>query len=814
MDTKHTDALHKEAIRLLEFQCALLRKLLATPGLLKDSATHEKSSLTLQRAREDMQVLEGELDKLQELDMVLAVVGTMKSGKSTTNNAIVGLEVLPNRNRPMTALPTLIRHTPGAQIPELYFQKNGQLNKLIAELKEKLSSSEGRQLLEQADQREDLVKVADNILAGFGIEDRYKNENGIFEFLKSLNDLVRLSTALDVEFPFEEFQSVKDLPVIEVEFQHLRDNGLGHGRLSLLDTPGPNEEGQFALKPMMKEQLRRASGVIAVLDYTQLKSESDAEVRRELLEIAEVSRGRLSILVNKFDQKDRNSDDAETVKDMVANQLLKGRISEDDVYPVSSRYAYLANRARTDLAVQGKLSSHKQEAWVVDFAEEGLGRRWERDIDDVEKVAEAIDILWEDSLFDEPLTHVIQKAHSQAAVMAIDAASSKLVDSGNRVNNFLGLRETALQKSKEELQKNINNLKRQAGQVDELEKRSRQDIEQFEKQLKSDMDALARQAEQYLHKSLEGYFKEGRISAHKDKQLADQSRKRAEPKIGGFGADLGSLFAGVDGSSSRSSKRNQDFDPEQNEIKFSSRSRAQELLDNIFNATRQQYEQVQESMSKSVDSLHQNLDLRSKQLEQNALDILNAVSAEMSKEDFELRLRLPHVKPISIDFSSHKVLDDMVETETRTESRRRRSSGVWGTVCSWFNTDDWGYESYSVEKDYYKVNLKKIRKQTLDGAKKIFINANQSIELNIIKPVEASCADFFVELNETIDEIRGDLLAGLHDSNRTKAEQEDLAIQLAALKIENSDSTGDMEQLKNDTDGMLGSKGGQMAVTA
>lgn len=44
---------------------------------------------------------------------MLAVVGTMKAGKSTTINAIVGQEILPNRNRPMTSVPTLIRHVPG-----------------------------------------------------------------------------------------------------------------------------------------------------------------------------------------------------------------------------------------------------------------------------------------------------------------------------------------------------------------------------------------------------------------------------------------------------------------------------------------------------------------------------------------------------------------------------------------------------------------------------------------------------------------------------------------------------------------------------
>lgn len=812
MNTQHTDALHKEAIRLLNFQCALLRKLIATPGLLKDSSAHEKSSLTMQRAREDMKVLEGELDKLQELDMVLAVVGTMKSGKSTTNNAIVGLEVLPNRNRPMTALPTLIRHTPGKRIPELYFQKNGQLNHLIVELKNKLGTAEGKQLLEVADQREDLAKVAEHIREGYEIGARYKDESGIFEFLKSLNDLVRLSTALGVEFPFEEFQSVKSLPVIEAEFQHLRGEAAGYGRLSLLDTPGPNEEGQFALKPMMKEQLRRASGVIAVLDYTQLKSESDAEVRRELLEIAEVSRGRLSILVNKFDQKDRNSDGVSAVKDVVANQLLKGQISEDDVYPVSSRYAYLANRARTDLAVQGKLSSYEDEAWVEDFAEEGLGRRWKRDIDDLDKVQDAIDALWDDSLFDVPLTNVIQKAHAQAAVMAIDAASAKLVDSGNRVNNFLGLRDTALQKSKEELQQNIHNLQNQASRVDHLEQTSSKDIEQFKDQLKQEISAAAKEAQKHLHDSLESYFKEGRLSAHQDQKEAEEARKQSEDerrrgRQGMFVFWQDFLAIGNSASGERH------FDPDQNEIEFSSRSRAQELLDNIYNATRQQYEQVQDAMAAAVGSIHADLDSRSQQLEQNALQILRDVSRGLEKDDFELKLSLPHVKPISIDFSSHKVLDDMLEEKTRNKTGRRRSSGLWNGFKNWLN-DDWGRESYTYSEDYFKVDLKKIRTQTMEGSKQIFSNANESIEFNIIKPVESSCAQFFAELKESIDEVRGDLLEGLNDSNRTKAEQEDLAKKLAALKLENADSCEDMAQLKSDTGSVLSTNNGQVPEEA
>ena len=62
--------------------------------------------------------------------LVLAVVGTMKAGKSTTINAIVGREIMPNCNRPMTALPTLIRHVPGRVQPLLRPQKVQPLNHL------------------------------------------------------------------------------------------------------------------------------------------------------------------------------------------------------------------------------------------------------------------------------------------------------------------------------------------------------------------------------------------------------------------------------------------------------------------------------------------------------------------------------------------------------------------------------------------------------------------------------------------------------------------------------------------------------------
>ena len=226
--------------------------------------------------------------KTENLETVLAVVGTMKAGKSTTINAIVGREILPNRNRPMTALPTLIEHKPGQQTPVLRFVKSRPMQDLIEKLEEKANSYRPEELHARLDGDKHLQEALFNLYRTRTIDETYEGEEGIFHFLAWLNDLVRLSAALHVPFPFEAYTRMDDFPRIEVEFFHLRNQAkMEQGKFIILDTPGFNEAGQSQhLLPMMKEQLRKASAVLAVLDYTQLKSESEKDLRDQLNEIA------------------------------------------------------------------------------------------------------------------------------------------------------------------------------------------------------------------------------------------------------------------------------------------------------------------------------------------------------------------------------------------------------------------------------------------------------------------------------------------------------------------------------------------------
>ncbi|EII2905626.1 dynamin family protein, partial [Escherichia coli] len=365
MHEKNIALLCDEADRLLQLNINLLRQMVDEPDVLSDSKNENGLLFDKRKALKRIEELEGEQIKTARREMVLAVVGTMKAGKSTTINAIVGKEILPNRNRPMTSVPTLIRHVPGKTEPLLHLEHIQPVCNLLITLKEKIATSEGQQVAQTLQQTGDTRELLDILADDSWLKNEYHGEEEIFTGLESLNDLVRLAAAMGSEFPFDEYAEVQKLPVIDVEFSHLVGMDECQGTLTLLDTPGPNEAGQPQMEVMMRDQLQKASAVLAVMDYTQLNSKADEEVRKELNAIADVSAGRLFVLVNKFDEKDRNGDGADAVRQKVPAMLNSDVLPASRVYPGSSRQAYLANRALHELRKNGALPV--DEAWVNDF---------------------------------------------------------------------------------------------------------------------------------------------------------------------------------------------------------------------------------------------------------------------------------------------------------------------------------------------------------------------------------------------------------------------------------------------------------------
>lgn len=794
MYEKNIELLREESLRLLEVEIDLLQRMKDADGVVVDEHGHEHQTFTQTSIQKDLQMLRGEVEKLQRLEMVLAVVGTMKAGKSTTINAIVGTEVLPNRNRPMTALPTLIRHTPGQIEPILRLENNGPINAVIAQLHQVLKSHDASAVADKLASDRDLQPLLQLIKENGRFKNCYQGPEGIFWFLRSLNDLVRVAFALDVHFPFESYDEIHEIPAIEVEFFHLAGTSESLGSLTLLDTPGPNEAGQQHLRKMLGEQLKNASAVLAVLDFTQLKSDADEQVRAELERIADVAQGRIFALVNKFDEKDRNSDDEEQTRRLVAESLLSGRLQPSQVFPVSSKLGDLANRARRELAINGSLPEvdGDQNAWVADFGKAALGTRWKHKITDPEEVKEAADALWEDSLFAAPLDQIIRKAHSGAATLAVASAAAKLSDIAAKLNNFLAVREAALGKNVEELNEQINSLRSDIDRIGSLEVQTKTDAKHALQTINGQMDKVFTDIRTAISTEVEQGFKAGK-QAEEQQEL--ERKKDASTGIIGI---LNSL-AGQRRLGRQRTNFGYDFDETTTVIKLNDREEAEAITRGIESGVRLIIERNEKRLLAESEQILRKFHVLFEQgISTQASEIITDLNLRLNRSGFSIAINIPSMPALSMRPSSSELLGGVIENKHRTVKRRRRSEGVWGSICSYFDTDDWGWESYTTKVAVYEIDISKVKASIEKTLGDLFDGLARATVETIESPLKASVDKFFDELKLTVESIRSDLNQSIRDKQSDQGQQQQLAGLLAGFKRNIPGIQKDSDALKRD----------------
>lgn len=808
MHQMNIDTLRQEAQRQLGLLKSLLLK--AQQKDLIGPPAQTRTTFDTESLPKVIEVLDGEIHKLEHLDMVLAVVGTMKAGKSTSINAIVGAEVLPNRNRPMTALPTLIRHTPGVLVPRLLFEKIQPLNNLLGILgsaitkvdaetcKELESDVDMRQLLVQIKQKQPFVK-------------QHRGEEEIFQFLKGLNDLVRLcfeltKSGVPVDFPFDAYGGVDAMPVIEVEFSHLKGMQATQGRLTLLDTPGPNEAGQQHLRKMLQEQLRKASAVLAVLDYTQLKSDADQDVRQNLMEISETARDRMYALVNKFDQKDRNSDDAPTVKNYVSQILMKGAMASDDVFPVSSKHGYLASRARNEVERHGRLNL--QEAWAKDFAEETFGRRWEKYAENPKEIKVGADELWQASGFVEPLEQVIIKAHRNAALEALRSATSKLLEYAKDTGDFFSVSRDALTKDAKELEKNIENLHQDIKSINQAEKDADEKLKDTLEGMKKGIHAEAKAVQEKVHETLRNYLKEGQsieaaMAEQKEREIREAKERDARNPLSNL-RKVVKTMAGKNTARPASGAASHRIEGAEKSliITFHKKEEANDFRGKIEGSIRHLFQtaeyEFQSCIEQGISEFNKELDLQ----RVNSLEKIKK-SVQKNLDGFDIEVRLPKPKTISLDTSVAGILKNAVEEKTKKVNRSRRQSGVWGTVCRWFGTDDWGWEDYTANEDYYEVDLNRLFKSSNQGLKTLFDSAQTALNQEVYPQLHEGVDEFFKIFREKIENIQGDLMRSIDSHKESEAKKKQLLTDFSQLAKEAVGLEKDSQALDEDAESLF-----------
>ena len=794
MHEKNIALLCDEADRLLQLNINLLRQMVDEPDVLLDGKNENGLLFDKRKALKRIEELEGEQIKTARREMVLAVVGTMKAGKSTTINAIVGKEILPNRNRPMTSVPTLIRHVPGKTEPLLHLEHIQPVCNLLITLKEKIATSEGQQVAQTLQQTGDTRELLDILADDSWLKNEYHGEEEIFTGLESLNDLVRLAAAMGSEFPFDEYAEVQKLPVIDVEFSHLVGMDECQGTLTLLDTPGPNEAGQPQMEVMMRDQLQKASAVLAVMDYTQLNSKADEEVRKELNAIADVSAGRLFVLVNKFDEKDRNGDGADAVRQKVPAMLNSDVLHASRVYPGSSRQAYLANRALHELRKNGALPV--DEAWVNDFVREAFGPMVEEgDWKDSSKVNKKAEKLWNISLIDQLITEVIQSSHSRAAALAVDSAAAKLMQNAENVSEYLSLRHQGLQQSIQSLQAHITSLLADIQEIEECQNQVTGDVRMAMEDINTKTGELLTKVCASLEEELNDYFRSGK---RKEQQMLEEENS-AQPRERNAFAFFHDIFG-----TGNQHDRMRDFDPDSPEIKFSDRRAALELMTQIESTVTSLHREAEAQFRPELEKIVRGIETGFRGTALYATEkIAGRINARLEDEGFTVKISFPAVSQLQTRLAVKTNLSALMEERTETVTRRRRQSGVWGTVCRWFGTSDLGWENYDEDVSRSVININKVREEVMSLTRAYFGELQASIEQDINQPVRQEIDAFFCAFREKVEQLRNTLIQSSEDHKRDQQAQERLTGRLQALNERVPELITDSKALREELETML-----------
>jgi replication fork clamp-binding protein CrfC len=734
MHTQTIFELSQEAERLLQLSLHNLQALktlpLATldevaPGKKAENANVLPLHFSARGIETQQATLHNELRKITRLEMVLAIVGTMKAGKSTTINAIVGTEVLPNRNRPMTALPTLIRHTPGQKEPVLHFAHVGPIDALTQQLQTRLFNFDREKLAQRLEVDKDMSALLDRITQGDAFDKHYLGAQPIFHCLKSLNDLVRLSKALDVDFPFSAYAAVENIPVIEVEFVHLAGLENDVGQLTLLDTPGPNEAGQPHLQKMLNEQLARASAVLAVMDYTQLKSISDEEVRRA---VSAVGRSvPLYALVNKFDQKDRNSDDEDQVRALISGTLMKGFINPTQIFPVSSMWGYLANRARHEIKHAGKLPDPEEQRWVQDFAEAALGRRWRTaDLDDVDHIHHAAELLWEDSLFEQPIRKLLHAAHANASLYALRSASHKLLNYAQSAREYLDFRYQGLTVAFENLEHNIARLEEDMALLQTCQVSVSDEIDHEVDEALTAANLFIHNQETDIIAAIDAWFRDGNLM-----NMVNDSQVNVR----------------LDAEFSSGQLVLEDEGQAQN-VLSKMRSSCESILlaaqEKISRELALRFDQLENTLTRSLNDAMRPIEMRIKE--------------ELSHAGFRARISFPAFQSSTLNFNTRQLFSNAIASEETPAGQMPRAGSVRETVSRWLNNPSWGWDDYVVTRTRYVIDVASLQQKLTQHVTHFCEQIRKALAAQVDVSVTAGMATFFAEFSLS--------LAGLQESLR------------------------------------------------
>jgi GTPase SAR1 family protein len=790
---RNIEAIGNETLRLLTYTDQILCKHISTPDLVRDADPDQARQLDATKVATWRRVIQNEIEKVENFEAVVAVVGAAKAGKSTTINAIVGADILPNRSDPMTTFPTLVRHVPHAVEPTLTFPLSKEFVQLAQEIKTLLSTLERDQplniLFRDHIERTAVEWVQSGIFDS--IDGQYRGRKDVSDFLKRINDLCRLATSriVRMELPDPEKAGHTRLPVIEIQFHHVSADKSALGRLTILDLPGPNEAGQGQrLRTVVREQLRRASAVILVCDGTQPKVEAAVELQDMVGEFLAGLQDRLFIFINKIDQLD-NGDEKDRIRENYSQQILNGMIQPGRIFPIAARYAFLANWAQREIATHHQLPNPSVNPTTGDFGVRALGIRWDKKINDIEEVQQSASALWLDSRFADPLENVIQTAAGNAAVISLKSASTKLLECNNAMDSFLGLRQSVATLDVQTINEQLKGLESDVRAILSAREAIEPEMAGLIDVFKRGMEELSELATKRVEGVLEYYFEKGRVEEREALRKKKRAPRRTVAALTRKGLiKLGDLITSMIDRFNDSLDNSEPLVSESENIgpligvrTFRGafhKAEADELVRKI-NAD------IGEIFVKAGLRTKSTIEEASRALADRVIDEVNAQLSEIlvrAKERLERAFDISFAPPsVDLQGSSSLKVDirkGSVTSALEHHTRHIEREGEWSSVQRWFGDlfgKWWGYDEITESSEVSNVDLAALRDRAIRQLGGFEVAVGQDVKRFVESELRPSVETYFGGLISYLEEFRGDLLDVLQD---TKLE----AVRLDALQ--------------------------------
>ena len=549
---------------------------------------------------------------------------------------------------------------------------------------------------------------------------------------------------------------------------------------------------------MMRDQLQKASAVLAVMDYTQMNSKADEDVRKELNAIADVSVGRLFVLVNKFDEKDRNGDGADAVRQKVPAMLNSDVLPASRVYPGSSRQAYLANRALHELRKNGTLPV--DEAWVDDFVREAFGRMKKDYVcKDSELATEGATDLWEGSLIDQLITEVIQSSHSRAAALEVDSAAAKLMQNAENVSEYLSLRHQGLQQSIQSLQAHITSLLADIREIADCQEQVTADVRMAMEEIDARTRELLTGVCTSLEEELNDYFRTGK---RKEQQMLEEEDTEQRRSRSGLWGKI-YRWSGIN-NPGWEDDRIRVFDPENPEITLNNRREALELMTQIESTVTSLHSEAEAQFRPELEKIVSGIETGFRGTALYATEnIAGRINARLADEGFTVKISFPAVSQLQTRLAVKTNLSALMEERTETVTRRRRKDSFIGKICGWIGTKEWGWENYNVDVSRSVININKVRKEVMSLTRAYFGELQASIEQDINQPVRQEIDAFFCTFREKVEQLRNTLIQSSEDHKRDQQAQERLTGRLQALNERVPELITDSKALREELETML-----------